>query len=562
MSSTRLAAGAAFALTAALGACGGDGGATAPGPVATIAVTPNASTLASIGEQVTLTATARDAAGRAVTGKSFTWVTSASAVAGVSDAGVVTAWSNGTATITATTDGVSGGTTVTVHQTPARLAFVIQPAEALIGATMAPVNVEIRDARDNAMSNASNVVTLALGANPSGATLTSAFGTRGYIGIVFYPLSIDREGSGYTLVATSPGLQSATSTPFNVVALRLRAVSAGGLSCGIATDDAVWCWGLGYGDSGIPQRATGNAKFASVSVGDVYVCGIALDATAYCWGSLVPPYDPLFRDTYVPTAVSGGLKFASVSSGLVHVCGVTTDHHGYCWGSNSQAELGAPTTQTCDGSPCSRAPVLVSGNLLFASIAVGEGFSCGLTTTGSLYCWGANDNGQMGNGSSARSQAAPTLISSSLSWSTVTAGQWHACAIATTGDTYCWGNNQDGEIGSGTFGPQPTPALVAGGQRFVALDLGDWFSCGLTGSGAAYCWGANSNTQLGDGTQQSHPTPAPVSGGHLFVALSAGRMHSCALTTQNVAYCWGYGPLGDGRMNGVGLSPVRVLGQP
>src|SRR4051812_33919317 len=301
-------------LLAALGACGGDGSATAPGPVATIDVTPDAPALASIGEQVTLTATARDAAGRLVTGKSFTWTAAGSGVATVSAAAIVTAVGEGTAIITAATDGVSGNTTVTVHQVGAKLAFVAQPTETLLGAPMAVVTVETRDARNNVVPNASDIVTLALGTNPTGATLTGTTGLRSQGVTLFTHLSLDHEGSGYTLVATANGLASATSGAFNISALRLRSVSAGGaLTCGVTTDDAVFCWGLGYGTSGIPLRASGNVKFASISVGSTYVCGVALDGRGYCWGSLVPPYDPQARDSYVPTVVPGGLTFASIS---------------------------------------------------------------------------------------------------------------------------------------------------------------------------------------------------------------------------------------------------------
>ena len=554
-------------LVAALGACGGDR-ATAPGPVVIVEVTPTAPLLASIGEQITLGAVARDAAGRTVTGQSFTWVSSANAIATVSNIGVVTAIADGAATITATANGVSGSATATVRQTATKLAFVLQPTEALLSAPMPTVTVELRDARDNVVPNASNVVTLALGMNPTGATLSRAPIAPRLQGVTYFAeLSVDREGSGYTLVASSSGLPSVTSAPFDVRALRLRSVTAGGeLTCGVATDDAAFCWGIAYGDHGVPRRVAGTVKFASVSAGGTYACGIALDATAYCWGSLVPPYDPQVHDSYTPARVAGGLSFSSVSSGQVHVCGVATDHRGYCWGANAQLELGAPTTDVCGGAPCSRVPLPVSGNLLFTSISAGDGFSCGLTTDTHVYCWGENGSGQIGDGDAVSPRAAPSPVASSLTWSAVTAGESHSCAIATTGEAYCWGRNDYGQLGLGIPGGplHGTPALVAGGVHWSAISAGARFTCGIAQSGAAYCWGANGNSELGDGSQQDRFAPTPVSSNELFASVSAGnQMHSCALTTQNVAYCWGFGALGGGlAANEVGVSPVRVIGQP
>jgi len=204
------------------------------------------------------------------------------------------------------------------------------------------------------------------------------------------------------------------------------------------------------------------------------------------------------------------------------------------------------------GSNSSQPPDTILGELRFASLAAGSHHTCGLTFSGAAYCWGRNNRGQLGDGTSGTNRSEPVPVSGGLSFLTLAAGFEHTCGVAVSGATYCWGYNNFGQLGNGTSGPASvflTPVQVSGGYSFVALAAGLSHTCGVTSAGSALCWGWNQSGQVGDGTNaQSRTTPVQVAGGLEFRELHAGRDHTCGLATTGAAYCWGWtekGRLGD-----------------
>jgi alpha-tubulin suppressor-like RCC1 family protein len=204
----------------------------------------------------------------------------------------------------------------------------------------------------------------------------------------------------------------------------------------------------------------------------------------------------------------------------------------------------------------------------FATISAGVVSSCGLTASAIAFCWGTNDLGRLGDGTT-QDNAAPVPVSGGLHFSTLRTGSLQTCGLTTDGEAYCWGSNLFDALGTGTTGaPQscysadwadegvgnqpcsPSPLPVSGGLRFVALSSGaSTTTCGLTANAAAYCWGYNRDGEFGSGTTENSPSPVPVSGGLQFASLSSGGYHSCGVTVGGSAYCWGnnyYGQLGDG----------------
>ena len=195
-------------------ACGDES--TSPILVATVDVIPGSTTLSSLGESVQLNATAFDANENTVSGISFTWSSSDERVVTVSSSGLATAVANGTATITATTDGFDGTAAVIVTQVGTHLAFTVHPGAATTGDPFS-VQVEIRDANDNVATNSTETVTVAIGTNPSGGTLWGTTTVNAVNGIaLFDDLSIEIAGDGYTLTALAPGMVDATTGPFYV----------------------------------------------------------------------------------------------------------------------------------------------------------------------------------------------------------------------------------------------------------------------------------------------------------------------------------------------------------
>ncbi len=144
----------------------------------------------------------------------------------------------------------------------------------------------------------------------------------------------------------------------------------------------------------------------------------------------------------------------------------------------------------------------------------------------------------------------------------IDAGGSHSCALTSRGQAYCWGSNESGQLGDGTFTDRHQPVRPAVGLFFSAVSVGGSFTCGLSG-GTAYCWGNNVFGQLGDGSVLTRSNPAPVASGLTFRSIYAGSSHICGLTTLNDAYCWGSnssGEIGDGTSFTDRLTPTLVIG--
>jgi alpha-tubulin suppressor-like RCC1 family protein len=182
------------------------------------------------------------------------------------------------------------------------------------------------------------------------------------------------------------------------------------------------------------------------------------------------------------------------------------------------------------------------------AIAAGGMHSCALAASGEAYCWGGNDRGQLGTGDRIR-QASPTLVGDGLRFRAIAAGVTHSCALTADGDAYCWGANDRGQLGAGSAGASATPARVPAIPAVRTIVTGMSHSCALSTSGEAYCWGANDAGQLGTGGGADASRPARVATDERFAEITAGWSHSCALTSDGRAFCWGRnssGQLGDG----------------
>jgi alpha-tubulin suppressor-like RCC1 family protein len=384
------------------------------------------------------------------------------------------------------------------------------------------------------VANVANVAIACTTGSPAGLVFTSV--SAGFD----HSCGLTTTGAAYCwgyngLGELGDGTTANSSTPVAVVGgLSFAAVSAGyQYTCGITTGGLLYCWGrntygqLGGdtpGQSSVPVKFTdvGGLTWVGVSAGPSHACGITTAGAAYCWGS----------NWSGEGGWGGGLTFASVSAGGRSTCGVTTTGAAYCWGDNGAGELGtgsATGPEQCFANnvgtglppggyyyPCSRSPVAVAGGLTFVQVEVQDVSACGLTPSGTVYCWGSNRSGQLGNGT-------------------------------TTGADICF----DGPSVACTA--SPVAVAVAGGLSFTTLySGGSEYACGLTSGGAAYCWGDNTNGVFGDG------------GGLTFAMVSAGDSPHCGVTTRGVAYCWGansYGDLGDGTTTNSTV-PVKVAGQP
>jgi alpha-tubulin suppressor-like RCC1 family protein len=297
---------------------------------------------------------------------------------------------------------------------------------------------------------------------------------------------------------------------------------------------------------------TTTLRFASVSAGWSFACALTTEGQPYCWGNAgaddeawtVVPGDRIERR--VPTAVAGGLTFASLSAGNQHACGVTTAGVAYCWGDNDDGQLGDGTTTARES------PVRVATDVRFRSVSAGHLHSCGLTTDGRAYCWGGNSWGAVGGGDTTSSHRRPTAVKGALRFATISAGSLYSCGVTTTGAGYCWGFNTFGSLGDGTTKSAAEPRAVAGEHRFrrivASRTSAQPVTCGITSDAATLCWGPLTEA-LGRQDGDESEKPGPIIGSLRLRAISPGFSHTCGLATSGAVYCWGdnrYGQLGDG----------------
>jgi alpha-tubulin suppressor-like RCC1 family protein len=241
------------------------------------------------------------------------------------------------------------------------------------------------------------------------------------------------------------------------------------------------------------------------------------------------------------------LRQQTLVTGTTHTCALDAQGAAWCWGFNQYGSLGIGTTDNPVWTP-----TVVVGGLRFSSLTAGGLHTCGLTSAGTAWCWGAGESGQLGNGVLA-DQTSPTAVSGGLTFVQLSASGLATCGLTPAGTAYCWGRNNTGQLGDGSFEDKlvPTPVTsAAGGEAvvFASLEAGGGHTCGLTSTGKAYCWGLDDGGQLGDGGTQQLLVPNAVSTTLAFTELTARNSSTCGLS-GGALYCWGYnsnGQLGDG----------------
>lgn len=175
------------------------------------------------------------------------------------------------------------------------------------------------------------------------------------------------------------------------------------------------------------------------------------------------------------------------------------------------------------------------------SVSAGGGFACVLTAGGAVLCWGRNEHGQLGDGTTKDRSTPVAVVGLGSGVRAVSAGGSHACALTARGTVSCWGSNKNGQLGDATTKRRPIPVGVVGlGADVKALAAGYGYTCALTTGGRAKCWGDNSDGQLGDGTTKRRLRPVNVVGGAHLRTIAVNYNRTCAVTSGRGVTCWGW----------------------
>lgn len=293
---------------------------------------------------------------------------------------------------------------------------------------------------------------------------------------------------------------------------------------------------------------------AEVSTFVCHTCALASAGGVACWGtSFSGELGPATTgDSSTPVAIPGLESAVSVSAGVELTCAALADGTARCFGNNMSGQLGGGSL-----GGTSADPVTVLGISDATSVFAGGSHVCAFRLGGTVSCWGANSCRQLGDGST-HSSIVPVDVDFPGVAVQVTAGDNHSCLLDDTGTVFCWGANSRGQLGDGTSVDASSPVMtLVELTDVVAIEAGDKHTCVATAAGEAYCWGFNEEGQLGDGSQLDRSTPVPVTGLSNVLGVSTASKHTCAWLADYTAHCWGSS---NGASDDRSLVPVRVIG--
>ena len=356
------------------------------------------------------------------------------------------------------------------------------------------------------------------------------------------------------------------------------AVAAGRAhSCAALGGGEVWCWGrneegqLGNGTTSVTEtavRVRGLEAASVVAAGgnavgwQSHTCAIEGAGRLFCWGynQFGQLGDGTVTTSNVPVEVMGLPSVVDMSAGNLHTCAATSNGNVACWGDNGRGQLGDGTTEG------RITPIAVPGAQTgrVVQVAIGHEHTCARDWGGHVRCWGANDRGQLGDGTLVDSSV-PALVEGTGVVMDIAAGEDHTCAVRERdepGTVVCWGSNRQQQLGDGTGTDRLTPTLVPGLTGVVQIGAGSAHTCARLGSGELRCWGTNSHGELGGGPGGASGVPVAVLDIDDALDLSVSHSHACAARRNGSVFCWGrnqYGRLGDGTIEDQD-HPVMVIG--
>ena len=344
------------------------------------------------------------------------------------------------------------------------------------------------------------------------------------------------------------------------------------VSCGqyhtvaVRSDGTLWAWGYNasgrLGDGTTTNRSSpvqiGTANnWATVSCGYSFTTAIRSDGTLWAWGAndyrqLGDPALSLSGATN-PVRIGSESNWSKVSCGYLHSEAIRNDGTLWAWGYNVSGQLG-------DGSSLDRSSPLQIGSATWTSVVCGYRYTVAVRSDGTLWGWGDNSSGQLGDGTRTQ-RTSPVQSGSSTNWASVACGNTHTLAIKN--DHTLWGSgwNQAGELGAGT-NVQSYAGLVRIGSatNWNTVGCGSSHTMAINSNGTLWTTGDNSNGQLGNGTNTNLMNPVPIGPMNECIAAASGQFHAAAVKRDGTLWTWGYksyAQLGDGTTSRSRSTPWR-----
>ncbi|MEA2640475.1 MAG: hypothetical protein QOF51_1869 [Chloroflexota bacterium] len=357
--------------------------------------------------------------------------------------------------------------------------------------------------------------------------------------------------------------------------VRFRAMaSRGSHTLALANDRSLWAWGaneegqLGDGTTigrSVPTRVPELTRVTQVATGSYHSLALTDDGVVWSWGADVSGQrgDGLSRvePSAVPTRVEGLGVVTAIAGGFDHSLALVADGTVWAWGQNGSGQVGDGSVST-DGCLCKPLPVQVIGLRGATAVAAGSFHSLALMVDGTVWAWGQNGAGQLGDGTNAN-HPTPVPVRGLSDVMAIAAGDSFSLALKSNGTVWAWGYNSSGELGDGTHENRDVPIQVRGLTNVTQIAAGGLHGLALTADGNIWSWGHNGSGQVGDGSIEDRSTPILVPGVPDAIFITGGVTHSLAVTVEGELWAWGAngsGQLGSGSVTaiGCGCSPVPL----
>ena len=328
----------------------------------------------------------------------------------------------------------------------------------------------------------------------------------------------------------------------------------------------MWCWGdnefgqLGTGDANLgddrdqPTRVDGREEWVKAAAGLRHTCALDCWGAIWCWGGndrgqLGADDGIPGADSSVPQQIADARPWIDLFAGRDHTCAIAADETLWCWGGNGAAQLGIGTqggaADTGRPTQVVMEPPDPAEDFGWRQVGAGDDHTCAVKHDETLWCWGANGNGQLGQGGGDLDRTRPNRVAAGQRWSLVSSGLDASCALDDGQELYCWGRNEEGQLGLGGTGDRDFPEAVMPATRWSELSFGYEHACGVQSDGTLWCWGANRAGELGIGAGSvgsNMQAPAQVGAATGWRDLGAGQEYTCAI--RDGLRCWGEGSQG------------------